>query len=100
MMYKTVLFKHDLLFEIKSVLKIVFEDQEGTETYDLLMEKVEELEKKAREKAKIKPDPEEPGEKGKLYIEMKSLQYNYLEILKSCVPVLLQNEEFFKPLLN
>ena len=79
----------DLIAEMNKHLKVLFEDQEKTDTYRNMMREIDDI---AREARAVESQPNSASE----YIELKRLQYKYLDVLKSYVPKLLEKEDFFK----
>lgn len=79
----------DLIAEMKKHMEILFEDQNKTETYKNMMREIDEV---AREARAVDSQPNCAAE----YIELKRLQYEYLNVLKRYVPKLLEKEDFFK----
>lgn len=84
----------DLIYEINKHLAILFEDQKSSATYNTMMNDITSIAVEARALSN-QYDNNDGGNKAKNYVFLKSLEYKYLEVLKSYVPKLLEKEEFF-----
>ena len=78
----------DFIFEVNKHLEILFEDQKDSNTYTLMMNNIKTIANEARALSNDNP--------AKKYISLKKYEYQYLNVLKSTIPVLLEKEEFFK----
>lgn len=81
----------DLMYEISKQLEVLFAEQKEKEVYKEMMNKL----RTTADSARIKGD----AKKGKEYLEMKKIQYEYVETLSTYVPILLKNETFFKGII-
>ena len=79
----------DLIFEMSKHLSILFDDQVNSFTYKSLVGEINAVASEARNIVGR-------DNNAKQYLSMKPLQYKYLEILKTYVPLLLMNEDFYK----
>ncbi len=80
----------DLIYEMRKHFEILFEDQKNSGLYTMLMGNIDSIAYEARFGAKMDENP------AKQYIRMKECEYKYYETLKTYVPELLKNEDFFK----
>lgn len=78
----------DLMYEIEKQLIILFDDQKETTDYKNMINDLQAVADKARNKG-------EPNT-AKEYQDFKKIQYEYVEALSKYVPTLLKNEKFFK----
>lgn len=77
----------DFIFEMNKHLEILFEDQKDSNTYTLMMNKIKTIANEARSLSNDNPS--------KKYVLLKQYEYQYLDVLKSSLPLLLEKEEFF-----
>lgn len=80
----------DLIYEMKKHLKILFDDSDTKMTYDSMISQIDAIATDAR---KVVTNDENPA---KCYLETKKLEYEYFEVLKTYVPMMLEKQEFFK----
>lgn len=79
----------DLLYEMNTHLKVLFDSPENKNTYNkMIIDGIKPIAKEAR-------DLDDQENIAKYYKELKKLEYDYLEVLKSYIPRLLEKEEFF-----
>lgn len=83
----------DLILEISRYLEVLFEDQKNSTTYREMMNKISLIASKARNINSTE------GEASR-YIETKEYEYQYVNVLKSYIPLLLRNEKFFKEVFH
>lgn len=81
--------KPDLILEMNKHLAILFEDQKNTGTYLSMMSEINAIASEARA-------VEGQDNSAKEYIQLKQLEYRYLDVLKRYVPRMLEKEEFFQ----
>ena len=79
----------DLFDEMTKHIEILFKDTKKKDTYNELMNQISIIATDARG---VEGQPNSASK----YIRLKELQYKYLETLKIHVPILLENEDFFK----
>ena len=81
----------DLIFEMNRHMEILFADQKQSSKYTTMMNEITSLANEARSVGAH-------GDKNQAqcYMELKQIQYQYFEVLKSYVPLLLAEESFFK----
>ena len=80
----------DLILEMNKHLEILFEDQKSSSTYTSMMNEIKSIASEARVVGNH-------GENAaQSYIAMKKCQYEYFDVLKSYIPLLLSKEKFFK----
>lgn len=79
----------DLISEILKYLEIVFDDQKNDANYNLLKNRIEEIRTRA---GKAKDVSSESSQ----YLALKQCEYDLLNVLKEYIPLLLQEEDFFK----
>ncbi len=79
----------DLIYEVNKHLAILFGTQKSSFTYTSMMNQINEIAYDARV----------VGDKGESeaqrYIKLKGYEYEYFNTLKTYIPLLLQNEDFF-----
>ena len=80
----------DLIYEMKKHLKILFDNPDTKMTYDSMISQIDAIATDAR---KVGINDENPA---KCYLETKELEYEYFEVLKTYVPMMLEKQEFFK----
>lgn len=80
----------DLIREMKKHLEILFEGQKNTGTYTSMMSRILSIESEVRNVDDGKRNA------AQIYIAMKQYQYEYFDVLKTYVPLLLAKENFFK----
>lgn len=80
----------DLIFEMNKHLENLFSDQKNSNTYASMKNEITTLANEARA---IGNHGETEYQR---YLELKQCEYEYLEILKAYMPVLLSKEDFFK----
>ena len=80
----------DLIYEMKKHLKILFDDPDTKMTYDSMISQIDAIATDAR---KVVTNDENPA---KCYLETKKLEYEYFEVLKTYVLMMLEKLEFFK----
>ncbi len=79
----------DLIYELNKHFEILFEDQKSSNTYMGMMNRIASIASEARNIGNH-------GENtAKAYLAMKKCEYEYLNVLKSYIPKLLEKEEFF-----
>ena len=78
----------DLIFEMNKHLEILFEEQQESNTYTLMMNNIKTIANEARTLSNDNPATK--------YLSLKKYEYQYLDVLKSSIPILLEKEEFFK----
>lgn len=83
----------DLIYEMSVHLKELFDTPENKNTYNAMIGDITSIANEARAL-------EEPENTAKYYIELKKYEYDYLEVLRSYVPLLLEKEEFFQSAFN
>ncbi len=82
--------KPDLILEMNRHFAILFEDQKNTGTYSSMMNQISTIASEARAVGYH-------GENaGQVYIALMQYQYEYFEVLKTFIPLLLAKEDFFK----
>ena len=82
--------KPDLIYEMDKHLEILFEDQKNTSTYTSMINSITTIANEARAVGNH-------GENAaSCYIALKEYQYEYFDVLKSYIPLLLNKEDFFK----
>lgn len=81
----------DLIFEVNKHLEILFKDQKNTNKYKNMMDNISTIATEARAVGSS-------GNKSQAqcYQELKKKQFDYFNVLKSYVPLLLAEEKFFK----
>lgn len=79
----------DLIYEMNKHLTVLFDDPENKNTYKAMTDDITSIANEARA---IKYQEND----AKYYIELKKYEYDYLEVLESYVPRLLEKEEFFQ----
>ena len=79
----------DLILEMNKHLEILFGDQKSSSTYTNMMNEIVSIANEARA---IGNSDENASQK---YMKLKKYQYDYLNVLKSYIPLLLSKEEFF-----
>ena len=80
----------DLIYEMKKHLKILFDVPDTKMTYDSMISQIDAIATDAR---KVGINDENTA---KCYLETKELEYEYFEVLKTYVPMMLEKQEFFK----
>ena len=80
----------DLIREMKKHLEILFEGQKNTGTYTSMMSRILSIESEVRNVDDGKRNA------AQIYIAMKQYQYEYFDVLKTYVPLLLAKEDFFE----
>lgn len=79
----------DLIFEMNKHFEILFDDQIKTNTYKTMLDNIKKIADQAREN-------DETGYNApQHYIIQKEFEYQYFEVLKSYLPLLLKKEDFF-----
>lgn len=86
----------DLVYEITKNLEVLFAEQKNTNAgiYNLLLGDINTIAYEARA---IEKGNEKPAQK---YLKLKNCEYRFYKSLKTYVPMLLKNEEFFKSAFN
>ena len=84
----------DLVYEITKNLEILFAEQKEKGTYNSLMDNINKIASRARD---IEMSDKKTASK---YLELKEYEYDFFDELKSYVPMLLEDEEFFKSAFN
>ena len=84
----------DLIREMKKHLEILFEGQKNTGTYTSMMSRILSIESEVRNVDDGKRNA------AQIYIAMKQYQYEYFDVLKTYVPLLLAKEDFFESALK
>ena len=79
----------DLIFAMNEQFEILFEDQKNSGLYISMMNDISNVANEARAIINSGDDV------ANIYIQIKQCQYEYFEVLKIYVPLLLANEEFF-----
>lgn len=79
----------DLVYEMGKHLQVLFDTPENKHTYDAMTNEINSVAAEARA---IK----DTDNSGKYYISLKKFEYEYFSILKSYVPALLEDKDFFK----
>ena len=79
----------DLIYEISKVLSSLFSNQHNNPSYVTMMDQINETGNKARNVGNMNED------EATRYIKIKKYQYEFFDILKTYVPELLENEDFF-----
>lgn len=80
----------DLIYEMNKHFEILFEDQKTSSTYTSMINEISSIAVDARVIGKNEKS------NAQQYALMKSYEYEYMEVLKSYVPKLLEKEDFFK----
>ena len=80
----------DLIREMKKHLEILFEGQKNTGTYTSMISRILSIESEVRNVDDGKRNA------AQIYIAMKQYQYEYFDVLKTYVPLLLAKEDFFE----
>ncbi len=84
----------DLLYEIEKHLEVLFKNSKLKETYTEMKGKLSDIAIEARASAQVgKPSVKE-------YVALQKLKYEYLEVLKAYIPLLLEEEHFFRSAFN
>lgn len=83
----------DLIYEMSVHLKELFDTPENKNMYNAMIGDITSIANEARAL-------EEPENAAKYYIELKKYEYDYLEVLRSYVPLLLKKEKFFQSVFN
>ena len=79
----------DLIFEMNKHLEILFENQKSSDTYTIMMNKINTIAREAR-------SAENNGyNEAKSYMKLKKCEYAYYNVLATYVPQLLSKEKFF-----
>lgn len=81
----------DLIYEMNKHLEILFSDQKNSSKYISMKNEIVSLATEARALG-----TNASKNQAQYFIELKQLQYRYFEVLKSYVPLLLMEEEFFQ----
>ena len=79
----------DLIYEVNKHLDVIFEDQKNSALYSSLKNEISTIANEAR----LVGDNDDNSASS--YIELKQYEYQYFEVLKNYVPILLEKEEFF-----
>ena len=81
--------KPDLIYEIDKALAILFDDQSGSQTYIAMRNSLNAITIEAQDNGYYYERT------AARYAEEKRIQYDYFDVLKSYVPILLAKEDFF-----
>lgn len=79
----------DLMWEMKKHLAVIFEDQKDSNTYKMMLNQIGQVETDARN---VGSNGETSARR---YLKLKEYKYEYFEVLKHYVPLLLEKEKFF-----
>lgn len=84
----------DLIYEVNKHLEILFDDQKDSGKYDEMMNEIKTIASKARGVSNNE------GMDADKYLELKTYEYEYLDVLKKHVPQLLMKEDSFTSAFN
>ena len=79
----------DLIYEMDKYLKVLFDTPDNEHTYQAMTSAISSVATQAR-------TLNDTGNSGTYYISLKKFEYQYFNILKSYVPALLEDKDFFK----
>ena len=80
----------DLIYEMSKHFSVIFSEQKESSLYKIFMGTIDSVASEARAIGR-------QGEnQAQQYMKQKTIEYQYFEVLKNYVPLLLQNESFFQ----